>query len=196
MRHRFGGDMGKLIYAALTSLDGYISDDRGNFDWAEPQEDVHAFINKLELENWALILGKEMYSILSFWEDLPDDETHPHYIREYQAAWKKEKKYVFSTSLTAATTANTILKRELNRVEIEEILRQEKQNVGIGGANIASQVLSFGLIDEVYQFIFPIMIGSGKKWLTNSEPIRFQRIESRDFLNGVTMLHYKVIHEI
>jgi dihydrofolate reductase len=186
--------MGKLIYAALTSLDGYISDKNGNFDWAEPQEDVHTFINKLELANGTLILGKDMYSILTFWEDLSDVETQPKYIQEYQAAWKKEKKFVFSTTLKEVTTNNTILKRELNEIEIKEIKKQEEQNIGIGGANIASQVLSFGLIDEVYQFIIPIMIGSGKKWLTSSEPISFQRIESRDFLNGVVMLHYKVVN--
>jgi dihydrofolate reductase len=186
--------MGKLIYAALTSLDGYISDDKGSFNWAEPQEDVHSFINKLELENGTIILGKGMYSILSFWEDVPRIETQPNYIKEYQAAWKREKKIVYSTSLNETKTANTILKRKLNKMEIEEIKKQEHQNIGIGGANIASQVLSFGLIDEVYQFVFPIMIGSGKKWITNHEPVFFKRIESREFLNGVIMLHYKVIN--
>jgi dihydrofolate reductase len=155
--------MGKLIYAALTSLDGYISDSKGNFNWAEPQEDVHTFINKLELANGTIILGKEMYTILSFWENLLDIENQPKYIKEYQVAWKKENKYVYSTSLKEVTTKNTILKRELEKVDIEKIKKQEQQNIGIGGANIASQVLSFGLIDEVFQFIFPIMIGSGKK---------------------------------
>ncbi len=186
--------MGTLIYAALTSLDGYVADSKGKFDWAEPQEDVHAFINKLELANGTLILGKNMYSILSFWESVPGIEDQPDYIKEYQSAWKSENKVVFSTSLQKVTTTNTVLKRELNKTEIEEIKRQERRSIGIGGANIASQVLSFGLIDEVYQFIFPILIGSGKRWLTNSEAIRLKTVESKDFLNGVVMLHYKVLN--
>jgi dihydrofolate reductase len=192
---RLGDCMGKLIYAALTSLDGYIADKNGNFDWAEPQEDVHTYINRLELENGTLILGKNMYSILTFWEDLHDVVKLPKYIQEYQSAWMKEKKYVFSTTLKEVTTINTTLKRELKRTDIEEIKKNEQQNIGIGGANIASQVLAFGLIDELYRFIFPVMIGSGKKWLTNIEPIIFQRLESRDFVNGVTMLHYQVIND-
>lgn len=186
--------MGKLIYAALTSLDGYISDSNGNFDWAEPQEDVHAFINGLEGANWAVLLGKEMYSVLSVWEDFPDIEKMPGYIKEYQAVWKREKKIVFSTSLKEVTSSNTILKRNLVKAEIEEIKKQEPRNIGIGGANIASQALALGLIDEVYQFNFPILIGSGKKWLSNDGPIKLQIIESKEFLNGVVMLHYKVIN--
>jgi len=184
--------MGNLIYAALTSLDGFISDNKGKFDWAEPKEDVHSFVNELELENGTLILGRKMYSILSVWEDIPNIISQPKYIKDYQSAWKKAKKIVFSSSLTEVTTTNTILKRTLDKNEIENIKKNESRNIGIGGATIASQVLSYGLIDEVYQFIFPIMIGSGEKWLTNAEPINYIRIESREFENGVVMLHYKV----
>lgn len=188
--------MGKLIYAALTSLDGYISDGKGNFDWAEPEEDVYTFVNKLELANGTIILGKEMYAVLSVWEDLPGIDNQPKYIKEYQSAWKKAMKIVFSSSLKEVTTTNTILKREFNKVEIENIKKREPKNIGIGGANVASQALSYGLIDEVYQFIYPIMIGSGKKWLTNTSPIHYQIVESREFSKSVVMLHYKVMNGI
>ena len=86
--------MGKLIYAALTSLDGYISDSKGNFDWAQPEEDVHTFVNQLELANGTIILGKEMYAVLSVWEDLPGISKQPKRIKEYQSAWKKAQKYL------------------------------------------------------------------------------------------------------
>ncbi len=186
--------MGNLIYAALTSLDGYVADDKGNFDWAEPMEDVHSFANKLELANGTSILGRGMYSILAVWEDLPGIDTMPEYIKEYQAAWKKSKKIVFSTSLKELTTSNTTLRHRLDKAELEEIKRQEPRSVGIGGANIASQALSLGLVDEVYQFIFPILIGSGKRWIASDRPIGLTRIESRDFENGVVMLHYRVVN--
>ena len=184
--------MGSLIYAALTSLDGYIADEKGNFDWAEPKEDVHTFVNRLELSNGTIVLGKGMYSILAVWEDFPDIDKMPEYIKEYQSAWKKAKKIVFSTTLGEVTTSRTTLRRKFEKDELEKIKQQEPGNVGIGGASIASQALAFGLVDEVYQFLFPIMIGSGKRWLTNDLPVHFRRIESRDFLNCVVMLHYKV----
>lgn len=185
--------MGKLIYAALTSLDGFVADAKGGFSWAEPQEDVHSFVNKLEAANGTLLLGRGMYSVLSVWEDLPGIESMPPYIREYQAAWKRTRKIVFSTSLKEAATPNTILRRSLDKAEIEELKVREKENIGIGGADLASQALALGLVDEVYQFAFPILVGSGKRWLRNAAPISLQRLESRDFLNGVTMLHYRVL---
>jgi dihydrofolate reductase len=187
--------MGKLIYAALTSLDGYISDEKGGFGWAEPREDVHSYVNKLELDNGTLLLGKNMYETLVVWEDFPDIENQPDYIKEYQSAWKKMAKVVYSTSLKEVTTLNTILKREFDKKEIEKIKRHETRNIGIGGANIASQALAFSLIDEVYQFLFPIMIGSGKKWLSTAKPWNFECVESKNFLNGVVMLHYKILNE-
>jgi dihydrofolate reductase len=184
--------MGKLIYTALTSIDGFISDDHGNFDWAEPREDVHSFINNLELQNNTLLLGKNMYEILTFWENVPDLKKQPQYIQDYQIAWKKMNKIVFSTSLEKTTTTNTILKKVFDKPEIEKLKIMDSNNIGIGGANIASQALSFGLIDEIIQFIFPIMIGTGKKWLKSSQIINFERIDYKEFLNGVIMLHYKI----
>lgn len=185
--------MGKIIYTALTSLDGFIADDTGNFDWAQPGEDLHTFINTLELGNGTMILGRAMYDVLSVWEDFPDIDSQPDYIKEYQSAWKRMKKVVFSTSLREAATPNTIIKKHLNRAEIEEIKKNESKNIGIGGANVASQVIALGLIDEIYRFMFPIMVGSGKPWLTNTGPVHLQRIETREFEDGVVMLHYNVM---
>ena len=184
--------MGKLIYTVLTSLDGYTADAEGNFHWAEPEEDVHIFINKLELKNEIILCGRKMYEILSFWENLPEDEKRPDYIKEYQAAWKKAKKIVFSSSLKEIKTANTILKTDFNRAELEALKKWEPENIGIGGAELASQAFSFGQIDEIYRFLFPVMIGSGKRWLECEKAVNLRRIESREFSNGVVMLHYSV----
>ena len=134
-----------------------------------------------------------MYEILSAWENIPGIERQPKYIRDYQTAWKKARKIVFSSSLKEVKTSNTILKSTFDRAEIEGIKKQEANTIGIGGANIASQALSLGLIDEVYQFIFPVMIGAGKKWLECKETTYFDQVESLDFMNGVVMLHYKVL---
>jgi dihydrofolate reductase len=186
--------MGKVIYATLTSLDGYIADDKGNFDWAEPKEDVHSFFNKLELATGTIVLGKAMYETLSVWDDFPGIESMPAYIMEYQSAWMQAKKVVFSTSLREVTTARTTLRRNFAKAEMEELKRQEPRNIGIGGASIASQALSWGQLDEVYRFVVPVMVGSGKRWLSSTTLVHLHRIESRDFLNGVVMLHYRVTY--
>jgi dihydrofolate reductase len=187
-----GKKVGKIIYAALTSLDGFIADDNGNFDWAQPGEDLHTFINTLELKNGTMILGRAMYEVLSVWEDLPDIDSQPEYIKEYQSAWKRTRKIVISTSLREASTSNTGIIRHLNRAGIEEIKKNEPENIGIGGASVASQVLAMGLIDEIYRFIFPIMVGSGKPWLTSVKPVRLEKIESGEFDDGVVMIRYEV----
>jgi dihydrofolate reductase len=183
--------MGKLIYTALTSIDGFISDDYGNFDWAEPREDVHTYINELEKLNSTLLLGRKMYEILTFWENVPNIENQPQYIQDYQTAWKKTNKIVFSTSLKKSITTNTIIKNTIDKIEIEKLKTLDSNSIGIGGANVASQALSLGLIDEIIQFIFPIMIGTGKTWLESTQIINFEKIGFIEFINGVIMLHYK-----
>lgn len=184
--------MGKLIYAALTSLDGFIEDNEGKFDWAEPQEDVHSYINAIEAKSSAALYGKKMYEMMSFWEHVPDLDTMPEYIKEYERAWKKMKKFVYSSTLREVVTANTVLERRFVKADIERIKKEESGSIGIGGANLASQALDAGLIDELYQFIFPVMVGNGKPWLRSGGKVALEKLETREFLNGVLMVHYAV----
>ena len=186
--------MGELIYGALTSLDGYIADTDGNFGWAEPKEDVHRFINALEARSTLNLVGKNMYRILSVWEDLPDLETMPDYIKEYAAAWKKSRKIVYSTTLESVDTADTTLRRNFDKEEILKLKREEAGNISIGGANLASQAADLGLVDEIYLFVFPICIGAGKKWIAGAKPLYLEKIETKEFLGGVTLLRYSCNH--
>ncbi|OHD23272.1 MAG: hypothetical protein A2Y38_24375 [Spirochaetes bacterium GWB1_59_5] len=186
--------MGALHYAILTSLDGYIADAAGNFDWAEPQEDVHRFINKLEKENSVFLLGKNMYQILRVWENLPDREALPDYIQEYEGVWKKARKIVYSASLTSVDTSQTSLRRSFDKNEIADLKRKEKNTIGIGGAALASQALFFELIDEIYLFTFPVLIGSGKKWITTEKALRLKLLDAVEFASGIYMTHYKVLY--
>jgi dihydrofolate reductase len=186
------GNMGKLIYSTLTSLDGYIADDVGNFDWAEPQEDVHRYINILEDKTSLVLYGRKMYEILSVWEHIPDLENQPEYIKEYERAWKKQRKIVFSLKLNAVTTSNTELRKSFDRDEIVRMKRDESGDIGIGGANLASQALDLGLIDEIMIFIYPIVIGKGIKWLSTIKPVQLETKDIKEFKNGVVMIHYSV----
>jgi len=184
--------MGQLIYAALTSLDGYTADAGGTFDWALPPEDVHAFVNDLEARNSALVLGRRMYEVLTYWESVPNLEAEPPVIQDYQRAWSRERKVVYSRTLEAVTTARTVLRREFRPDEIAELKRTEPGSVGIGGAHLASQALNAGLLDEVYQFLFPVLVGGGTRWLGATEARGLDLLETRTFSGGVVLLHYRV----
>jgi dihydrofolate reductase len=184
--------MGKLIYTALMSLDGYISDDVGNFDWAEPQEDVHRYINTLGHKLSLVLYGRKMYEILSVWENIPDIENQLDYIKEYERVWKKQRKIVFSSKNDAVSTSNTELMRSFDRDDIERIKKAESGDIGIGGANLASQALDLGLVDEIMVFIYPILIGKGIKWLNTNKPVQLEEKEVKEFKNGIVMIHYFV----
>lgn len=184
--------MGKLIYTALMSLDGYIADDVGNFDWAEPQEDVHRYINILEDKISLVLYGRKMYEILSVWENIPDIENQLDYIREYERAWKKQRKIVFSSKINTVSTSNTELRKSFDRDEIVRIKKDESGDIGIGGANLASQALDLGLVDEILIFVYPILIGKGIKWLSTIKPVQLEIKEVKEFKNGILMIHYSV----
>ncbi|HCM26893.1 MAG TPA: deaminase [Treponema sp.] len=184
--------MGKIIYTVLTSADGYFEDAAGNFDWARPDEDVHRYINNSERMSSLLLFGRKMYEVMKIWEDFPDLQNMPDYIIEYAGIWKIAKKVVYSSSLKTVETADTILKRAIDKNELEEMILSENGNIGIGGAELASQVLALKLVDEIHLYTFPVIIGSGKKWINAGEKTELEEYECREFENGVVLTKYKV----
>jgi dihydrofolate reductase len=158
--------MGKIIYTVLASIDGYFEDVNGNFDWAQPTETIHKYINEFEKLTSLFICGRKMYDVMKIWENFPDIQKMPDYIIEYAEIWKNYNKIVYSAF--------------------------EKGNIGIGGANLASQFLSLKLIDEIHIFTFPILIGSGKMLISTNNKIELRKYESRDFENGIVLSKYIV----
>jgi dihydrofolate reductase len=185
--------MGKLIYTVLASVDGYFEDKDGKFDWAQPNADVHKYINNEERQIQLTFLGRKMYEVMKIWENFPDLYNMPDYIKEYADVWTACKKVVFSRSLTTVETKNTYLKKKIDENEIREIKRNEVGNIGIGGANLASQMLELKLVDEIHIYTFPVLIGSGKKMINNELKIRLNELESVHFDNGVYLIKYRVI---
>ena len=153
---------------------------------------MHLFINEIEKQNGKLLLGKGMYETLAVWEDVPEIEAYPAYMQDYQAAWKSSQKIVFSSSLTQVSTSHTVLKKSFDKSEIQALKSQSTQNIGIGGARLAAHALKLGLIDEIYHFVFPILVGSGKPWLEANYTHHLDHLETKVFENGVVMLHYRV----
>ncbi len=193
--------MAKLIYTMLTSLDGYVADEDGNFEWAAPTEEVHAFINDLERSTGTLLLGRRMYETLAVWDTMPEDGPSPA-VNDYGKIWRAAKKIVYSTSLSKPTTKSTEIEHEFDVEAISHLKSQADQNLSIGGPHLAGEAIRAGLVDEFHQFIAPIIVGNGNYWLPKDIQIQLELVDIQKFMSGVQVhgkgissfvhLHYKL----
>jgi dihydrofolate reductase len=184
--------MGKLIYTALASLDGFVADAQGNFDWAEPAEDVHSYINGLEAQNQTLLLGRKIYEIMAFWESEDAMLGLPAYIQDFGRIWRKADKIVFSRTLKSAGGSRATIRSNFESEEIKSLKETAEANIGIGGSELAGVAMSQGLVDELNLFVFPVVVGDGKPAIARGTSVRLSLEETKRFESGVVVLHYKV----
>jgi len=182
--------VGNLIYSAITSLDGYVADDDGNFDWAAPDEELHRFVNDQERSIGTYLYGRRMYEVMRFWEDPLEDQ--PDYIREYGEIWRAADKVVFSSSLEAASTARTTIERTFDPEAVRRMKEQSDADLSIGGPHLASQALAAGLVDECHFFLHPVVVGSGNSAFPRDRLIRLELLDERRFGSGAIHLDYRV----
>lgn len=187
-----GTDMTKLIYAAIASLDGYVEDASGRFDWSEPDEEVHAFVNDLERPIGTYLYGRRMYDTMSFWETVNPDADEPAVFLDYAAVWKAADKVVFSRTLQAPTTAKTRIERDFDAEAVERLKQSSDTDLSIGGAELAGQAIAAGLVDEIHLFLCPIVVGGGKRALPGDVLVRLELLDERRFGSGVVYLRYGV----
>jgi dihydrofolate reductase len=184
--------VGKLIYSAIASLDGYVEDADGRFDWAAPDEEVHAFANDLERSIGTAIYGRRMYETMVFWETAGLDDDEPEVIRDYAALWRDTDKVVVSRTLGAATSGRTRIERELDPAAIRQLVEAGEKDVSIGGADVAGQALAAGIVDELHLLLVPVIVGGGKRALPDDVNLRLRLIETRDLSGGVVYTHHAI----
>jgi dihydrofolate reductase len=80
--------MAKLIYTAISSLDGYVADAEGNFDWSAPDQEVHRFVNDLARDIGTYLCGRRMYEVMRYWETAPTGNGDPSADQEYARIWQ------------------------------------------------------------------------------------------------------------
>lgn len=182
--------MARLIYSALASLDGYVEDASGAFDWAAPDEEVHAFVNDLERPVGTYLYGRRMYETMVYWETAGDGDGDAAVSKDYAAIWRAAQKIVYSRTLTEVTSANTRLERDFDPVAVEQLKRSSPADITVGGAELAVHALAAGLIDEIHLFLFPVIIGAGKPALPVSVRTGLELSGLRRFGGGVVHLHY------
>jgi dihydrofolate reductase len=184
--------LGQLIFSAITSLDGYVADDDGNFDWAAPDEEVHAFVNDMERPVGTYLLGRRMYVVMRPWDTLPTDAGRPEVLRDYAGIWRAADKIVYSSTLESPTTARTRIEREFDPEAVRAMKTSSERALSVGGPHLAARAFEAGLVDEVRLFLNPVVIGRGNRALPDGVRLRLELVDERRFGNGVVHLHYRV----
>jgi dihydrofolate reductase len=184
--------MAKLIYSAIASLDGYVEDEEGNFDWAAPDGEVHAYVNELERPIGTYLYGRRMYETMVFWEGVNTGTDQPAEIRDYAGIWRAAEKLVYSRTLQTVSSARTRIERDLDRDAVRRLKETSRADITIGGAELAGQALALGLVDECHLFLGPIVVGGGKRALPDNIRAQLELLDQRRFRNGVVHLRYRV----
>ena len=186
--------MAKLIYGVNSSLDGYISDTTGNFEWTTPTDEVFAFINDVERSVGTYLLGRRMYETMLFWETAHTLVDAPPVVQDYTRLWQGADKIVYSTTLDAPSSARTRLEREFDPVAIRELKRTSERDVTVAGPGLAAHALRAGLVDELQLFVVPILIGGCTRALPDVVRQSLELVSERRFESGTIYLNYRVVH--
>lgn len=182
--------MGRLIYSGLISLDGYLNDADGRFDWAMPDEEVHEAVNDLARPITTWLLGRRMFEVMSYWEGV-DVTGEPPAIVDFANIWAATDKVVFSRTLPAIGTARTTLQREFDP-EAVRAFKADGGDLSVGGAGFAARAIHAGLVDELQIFTSPVMVGGGTRFLPDGGRLDLTLLEERRFGNGVVLTRYGV----
>jgi dihydrofolate reductase len=183
--------MAKLIYSAIASLDGYIADEDGNFDWAEPDEEVHGFVNDLERRASTYLYGRRMYEVMLYWEIAHTLADQPPFVRDYTEIWQAAEKIVYSRTLQTVSSARTRIERDFDPEAVRQIKAAAERDITVGGPELAAQAIRAGLVDEIHLFVAPIVVGGGKQFLPDDVRLELELLDERRFGNGVVHLHYR-----
>ncbi len=185
--------MAKLIYSAITSLDGYVADRDGNFDWAKPDDEVHAFVNDQERPIGTYLYGRRMYDVMRYWETAPTRGDQAPAALDFAGIWQAADKVVYSTTLAAASSDRTRIERAFDPESVREMKAAASADLSVGGPHLAAAAIRTGLVDELHQFLTPIVVGGGNRWLPDDVRVALELRDVHHFRSGVVHLHYGTV---
>lgn len=184
--------MAKLIATALTSLDGYVADEDGRFDWAAPSDEVHAFVNELERPIGTYLYGRRLYETMVFWETAPQQPDHTAAVLDYIKLWRAADKIVYSTTLERPGSARTRIVRSFDPHAVRAMKEAADRDLSIGGPELAAHAFRAGLVDEVRLFANPVVVGGGRRFLPDGVRADLELLDEHRFGNGVVHLCYNI----
>lgn len=183
--------MAALVYAMLTSLDGYYEDGDGRFDWAMPDEEVHQAANDLERSIGTYLYGRRMWEVMQFWESA-ELEGQPDVFADYARQWRTADKVVFSRSLEAAAGSGVRVESRFDAEAVRAMKESATADLSVSGGELAGRAIAAGLVDDVHLFVFPVLVGGGKRALPDGVGVALELRSARTFASGVVHLHYAV----
>lgn len=184
--------MAKLIYVTNVSLDGYIEDAHGRFEWTAPNDEVFTFITDLVRPAGTYIYGRRLYQTMAVWETQPDLAAQSELMAEFANVWQAADKIVYSTTLDAVSTTNTRLERRFDADSVREMKASAASDLTVGGATLAAHAFNAGLVDECQLFIHPVLVGEGKPAFPRDARVQLDLLEEHRFGNGVVNLRYRI----
>lgn len=184
--------MARLVYSAIASLDGYVADEGGNFDWAAPDEEVHAFVNELERPIGTHLHGRRMYEVMVYWETAGTAADDHPIERDFAEIWRAADKVVYSRTLEDVSSARTRIERSFDPDAVRGLLASASRDVTVGGPELAAQAFAAGLVDECQLFLAPVVVGAGKRALPQGVFAKLELLDQRRFGNGMVYLRYGV----
>ncbi|TAM70635.1 MAG: deaminase [Microbacteriaceae bacterium] len=182
--------MARLIYTGITSLDGYIADENGNFDWGMPDEEVHAFVNDLERPSGTYLYGRRLYDVMVYWETL-DTADEPTVVKDYAQLWRAADKIVYSSTLQAVASDRTRIERTFDPDAVRALKDASSRDLSIGGPHLAVHALRAGLVDEIRTFVSPVTVGGGIRFVPDHVGLELELLDELRFRNGVVYLAYR-----
>ena len=182
--------MARLIYSSITSLDGYVADEDGSFDWSVPDEEVHAFVNDLQRPIGTYLYGRQLYEVMLAWETL--QTAAPDVMRDYAEIWRAADKIVYSTTLTHVSSSRTRIESRFDPDEVRRLKAAAPRDIVVGGPLLAGNALRAGLVDEIHQLLSPVVVGGGKRLLPDRIRLNLELLDVRRFMNGVVFLRYRL----
>jgi dihydrofolate reductase len=183
--------MAKLIYSVIASLDGYVADEDGNFDWAAPDEEVHRFVNDLERPVGTYLMGRRMYEVMRYWETADTVPDQPAHMVDFARVWQDADKVVYSRTLEEPSTARTRVERDFDPDAVRRLKAAADRDLTVGGPALAAQALAAGLVDECHVFLAPILVGGGTRAFPDKLRVPLEHLEERRFGNGTVYLRYR-----
>jgi dihydrofolate reductase len=181
----------RLIYTAIESLDGYIADENGKFDWAAPDDEVHAFVNDQERPVGTYLYGRRMYEVMVYWETAHTVAGQPAVALDYAAIWQSADKIVYSRTLEKASSARTRIERDFDPDAVRQMKASAPRDISVGGPDLAAQAIKAGLVDELHLFVAPVVVGGGNQALPSNFRLNLELVDERRFGSGVVHLHYR-----
>jgi dihydrofolate reductase len=186
--------MGRLLYLAIVSLDGYVADDQGRYDWARPDDKVFGFVNDFERPVGTYLYGRRLYQEMVVWETAHTRAGRSPLMLDFARIWQEASKVVYSRSLETVATARTRIERTFDPEAVRQMKTRADRDITVGGATLAGEAIKAGLVDEYHLIISPVVVGGGLRALPGRVRLGLELLDERRFGSGVVYLRYRIVN--